>query len=346
MANLIDKLNRLQEEKAGKIIARLTGDPFEPYERRRREGTRYETTFAMSSPEGDLYYIDENHIKVILPAESLQKTDRYYDKWRRGFYVGVRVLEVSVDHVDREKGEVILKSGRVTEGGVRAVKAELFEEVKRRGEILKKGEVPEPFLVYGTVFSVNAERTEATVRLFNQNVFGKVSVSHWAKNYVRKIPEGVEADGLPRPFHLTGLCGEGLRFFRLSAKVCGEDAWEIIPEEMLKVKSVWEVQCIECPKDKKHWWGFVQGLGLEVIGNYTEKFRVREGGSYVCTLKRTDDKYHSVIVTPFRELDRPNKAGEVVTKEEYNALIEEIRQRKAREAVQEGMQEGSGMADG
>ena len=342
MANLIDKLNRAQEERAGRLIARITGDPFEPYERRLKDGGRFETTFAMSSPEGDLYYVDDNRVKVILPAESLQKTDRYYDRWRRGFYVGVRVLEVAVDRVDRERREVILKSGRVTEGGVRAVKAELWEEVKRRGELLKKGEVPEPFLVYGTVFSVNAERTEATVRLFNQNVFGKVYVSHWARNYMRRIPEGVEADGVPRPFHLTGLCGEGLRFFRLSAKECGEDAWEVIPEEMLKVKSVWEVQCVECPKDKRHWWGCVQGLGLEVIGNYTDRFRVREGGSYVCTLKRTDDHYRSVIVTPFRELGKPNAAGEVVTKEEYNAVIEEIRQRKARGLAAEGEENGDG----
>lgn len=342
MANLIEKLNRAQEHKAERIIARLTGDPYEAYEKRLRDGSRFETSFNMSSPEGDLYLIDENRIKVILPAESLQKTDRFYDKWRRGFYVGVRVLEVAVESINREKGEVILKSGRVTESGIRAVNAELREEVKRRGELLKKGEVPEPFLVYGTVFSVNGERTEATVRLFNQNVFGKVYVSHWAKNYVRRIPEGVEFDGVPRPFHLTGLCGEGLRFYRLSAKACGEDAWDVIPEESLKVKSVWQVECVECPKDKKHWWGRVEGLGLEVIGNYTDRFRVREGGSYVCTLKRTDDKYHSVIVTPFRELGKPNRAGEVVTKEEYNAVIEEIRQRKALLKAPEG----DGMSDG
>lgn len=323
MAGIIAALNKQQEEKADRILAGRVEDPFAIYEERKAKNHSFELKFTMSNKAGDLYMLDENRIRVILPKENLQKSDHFYNEWMRGNYVGIKLLEVAVDRIDRENREVYLKSGRVTGNIIKTIRDELNAEVKRRGELLHMDQVPEPYMVYGVVQKVNEERSEALVRLYGQNIYGMVRVDHWGKYYTRTIPAGAEDDNVPRPFDLTGtIMYDGRIIYRLSAKRFGDDSWGNIPDYMLEEKSVWVVECLEKPRDKKHWWGKTDGIDIELVGNYSTKFEVEVGRSYLCTLKRSNSKNHTLIVTPFKELDRKGRTT-VITKKEFDKLLEE-----------------------
>lgn len=336
MAGIIERLNKQQAEKADRIIASKTEDPFAIYEERKLKNHNFELKFTMSNKAGDLYMLDENRIRVILPMENLQRSDFFYNAQLRGNYVGIRLLEVAVDYIDRDKREVYLKSGRVTGNIIRSVREELNAEVRRRGELLRMGQEPEPYMVYGIVEKVNEERTEALVRLFGQGIYGLIYVAHWGKYYTRTIPEGTEDDNIPRPFDLTGTVKhEGRILYRLSAKRFGDDSWGNIPEHLLEEKSVWAVKCLEKPKDKKHWWGKADGIDIELVGNYSNKFEIEVGKSYLCTLKRSNSKNHTLIVTPFKELDRKGRTT-VITKQEFDKMLEEKALKENAPAESEG----------
>lgn len=336
MAGIIERLNQQQEEKADRILAGKSGDPFAIYEERKLKNHNFEIKFTMSNTAGDLYLLDENRIRVILPMENLQKSDHFYNERMRGSYVGIKLLEVAVDHIDRDNREVYLKSGRVTGGIIRSVRAELDAEIRRRGELLRTGQVPEPYMVYGVVQKVNADRTEAIVRLYGQGIYGLVRVEHWGKYYTRAIPAGAEDDNIPRPFDLTGTVRhDGRIIYRLSAKRFGDDSWGNIPDYLLEEKSVWAVECLEKPRDKRHWWGRTDGIDIELVGNYSARFEVEVGKSYLCTLKRSNSKNHTLIVTPFKELDRKGRTT-VITKQEFDRMLEEKALRENTPAESEG----------
>lgn len=334
--SIISRLNTQQAEKAEKIKAERSEDPFAIYEERLAQKRNFEIKFTKSNKDGDLFMLDENRIKVILPMESLQKTDHIYNEWMRGNYVGIKLLVVAVDRIDRDNRVVYLKSGRVTSSIIKPVREELNAEIRRRGELLHMGQIPEPYMVYGVVHKVNEDRTEALIRLFGQNIFGLVRVEHWGKYYTRTIPAGAEDDNLPRPFDLTGtIMHDGRIIYRLSAKRFGDDSWGNIPDDLLEEKSVWVVECLEKPKDKKHWWGKTDGIDIELVGNYTNKFDVEVGKSYLCTLKRSNSKNHTLIVTPFKELDKKGKMP-VITKQEFDKMLEEKAARDSAQAESEG----------
>lgn len=335
MAKIIETLNKQQEQRADRILAGRSKDPFAIYEERMAKKHNFEIKFTMSNKDGDLYMLDENRIMVILPMENLQKTDHFYNERMRGNYVGIKLLEVAVDRIDRENRKVYLKSGRVTGSIIKSVREELNAEIHRRGELLHRGQIPEPYMVYGVVHKVNEDRTEALIRLYGQNIFGMVRVEHWGKYYTRTIPAGAEEDNLPRPFDLTGtIKHDGRIIYRLSAKRFGDDSWGNIPDNLLEEKSVWVVQCLEKPRDKKHWWGKTDGIDIELVGNYTTKFAVEIGKSYLCTLKRSNSENHTLIVTPFKELDKKGVAL-VITKQEFDKMLEEKAERERAQAESE-----------
>ena len=275
-------------------------------------------------------------VKYPPSCQKPQKTDHFYNEWMRGNYVGIKLLEVAVDRIDRDQREVYLKSGRVTGNIIKSVRDELNAEIRRRGELLHMGQVPDPYMVYGVVHKVNEERTEALVRLFGQNIYGMVRVEHWGKYFTRTIPMGAEDDNIPRPFDLTGtIKHDGRIIYRLSAKRFGDDSWGNIPDYLLEEKSVWVVECIEKPKDKKHWWGKTDGIDIELVGNYSTKFEVEVGKSYLCTLKRSNSKNHTLVVTPFKELNKKGKTP-VITKQEFDKMLEEKAAREHTSAESEG----------
>ncbi len=345
MAQTIRDLNKQLAEKA-ELKLKNAADPYSLYEARKKKDEKFEMTFPLSDADGNLYYIDENKIKIILPMEKLQATDRFYNSRLRGNYVGIKTLEVQIDKIDRENNIVYLKSGRSTENIVRAVERELYAEVNRRRELIRKGEQPEAFPVYGTVVSVDAARQNATVRLFNQNIYGTIHVSKWASSYTRSLPEGIEDDDMPRQFDLLGVTNlGGQRYFRLSGENYGNDAWREVPDEIFEPKAVVMVECLETPVGDNHWWGKCQGIGVEVIGNYSTKFKIEVGRCYLCTVKRSNSKNHTLIVTPFKYIRKEGETKESVaylTKDDLKNLMEEKRKERL---ANEGTTEGSNTSE-
>jgi len=310
MAISIEQLNQKQAEKALRMKS-TAADPYAGYRSQLKNKAKFEMTFPLSDSTGNLYAIDANKIKIILPMNALQETDRYYTKELRGTYVGIKTLEVMIERIDEEEGVVYLKSGRTTENIVRAITNTLFDEVHARYEARKRGEQLNPYPVYGTVVKVDAERQNATVRLFNQNIYATIHVSKWSKSFLRSIPEGVEDTDCPMQFDLIGTAQiNGKRYFRLSGENYNEDAWDEIPENIFEEKAVIVVTCIEKPTDKRHWWGKCEGINIELIGNYTDKFKVEVGRDYLCTVKRTKSDSRTLIVTPFKYLRKEGETKE------------------------------------
>ncbi len=340
MAQTIKDLNKQLAEKAERIL-KNAADPFTVYEERKKRDEKFEITFPLSDTEGNLYLIDENKIKVVLPMEKLQATDRFYNSRLRGNYVGIKTLEVQIDKVDKESKTVYLKSGRSTENIVRGVERELYAEVHRRGELLRKGEQPAAFPVYGTIEYVDSDRQNARVRLFNQNIYGYVHVSKWAKSYTRSLPDGIEDDDMPRQFDLIGTTRvDGRTYFRLSGENYGNDAWREIPEEVIQEKSVVMVECLEKPIDKKFWWGKCQGIDVEILGNYTTKFAIEVGRSYLCTIKRFKADNKNLVATPFKYIRKEGEGKEdlaYLTKADITNLIAE-KKKQRKQQKEEGEQ--------
>lgn len=329
--NLIEEQNRKQAERAKRILSN-SSDPFAVYKKQRDNKQKIEMTFPLSDTEGNLYFIDSNKIKIVLPMEALQETDRYYSRERRGNYVGIKTLEVMIDRVDEEKNTVYLKSGRTTENIVKAITGTLFKEVHERYERKQKGEQLSPYPVYGTVVKVDADRQNATVRLFNQNIYATIHVSKWSKSFLRSIPEGVEDSDCPIQFDLIGTAQvNGKKVFRLSGENYNEDAWGDIPQEIFEEKAVILVTCIETPVDKKHWWGKCEGIDVELIGNYTNKFKVEVGRDYLCTVKRTNSSNRTLIVTPFKYLRKEGETKEDVAYISKSDVQELLDKKKAEE---------------
>lgn len=322
--NLIEEQNRKQAERAYRILSN-SEDHFAVYKQQLKNKDKIEVTFPLSDASGDLYMIDEHKIKVILPMNALQETDRYYARELRGNYVGIKTLEVMIDRIDEENRIVYLKSGRTTESIVHAIRKTLFDEVHNRYELQQAGEVLAPYPVYGTVVAVDAERQNATVRLFNQNIYATIHVSKWCKSYLRKIPDDVEELDCPMQFDLIGTARiNGKKYFRLSGERYREDAWEKLPQEIMEKGSVIVVTCIEKPVDTRYWWGKVDGIDVEIMGNYTNKFSLEVGRDYVCTIKRTGN--NTLVVTPFKYLRKTGETKESVaylTKDEFTNLYKE-----------------------
>lgn len=341
---IIERFNRISSEKAKRMLE-STEDPFTMYEERRRNNTKFDVRFTMSDPDGNLYYMD-NGLTVLLPKEKLQETDRYYSVWKRGQYVGIKLLEVTVDRIDTALKIVYLKSGRTTDNIVHAIRRELYEEVNRQRQCRAEGREVDPFPVFGTIVSVDSSRTTAYVKIFGQSIVGEIYIDKWSKAYDRRFPEGIENEGTPLQFDLIGVRRQesGHTVFRLSAVRYSNDPWESLPPALRVPKSVCQVLCIDT-SDPKHWWGKIKDINIELLANYTDKFKIVEGREYLCTVKRTGN--HEVIITPFKYIvndgETADAAGKVfLTKDDIGALL---KNKKDMAALNDGEEETAELND-
>ena len=300
-STLVERLNA-KESKAAEQRAMASADPYALYEQRKLENTKFEVKFSGSDKEGNLFTYDterKGRIRLFLPMEKLQESDRFYSAWNRSRYIGIRTLEVLVDRIDKENGTVYLKSGRVTTGILNAIRKDMQKYVMDKYEQEKSGETAEPYEVHGTVVSVDENRTIALVQLFHQDLFAVIHVKEWAKTYTRSIPEGIENDDTPMAFTLIGTSNyKGQHVFRLSRKDYNYEQWNAV--EDLEEGGLVIVECVELPKESnRHWWGKTQGFDVEVMGNYNPHIKMEVGRSYACKIKKLDRENHLFIVTPF-----------------------------------------------
>ena len=318
----IEKLNKAQEKRIKRLKAGKN-DPFEEYEKRLEGKERFEIVFSMSDAEGNLYSLDENGIELMLPASSLQESDRYYSAYRRGEYVGIHTLEVMVSGIDRDKRTVTLKSGHTTKAiiaGVReALDTYLADRYRRKKENL---EAPEPLYIYGTIAGVDIERTTAFVRILNQNIPGIITIAEWTDSFIPYFPEGIENKGIPVRFKLLGKTNhDGRKVYRLSTRGMVNEVWENIPKALLEKKGVVMAMCID-NKDPKKWWAKVDGIEVPLLGHYTNKFKITVGKRYTCTIRRTDTEKHNIVLVPFKEIGKAlSDEDTVISKDDFEEAM-------------------------
>lgn len=340
MAIDIQKLNEKQAQIIAEKQAAKSGDPYAIYENRLAEKTKFIIKFDYSDVDGNLYFPDDNGIWLKLPISALQATDQYYDRYKRGNYIGIKDLEVMVDRIDKEEGIVLLKSGHTTEGIVRGVVRTLDARVKAAYEARKEGRVLEPFDIYGTIAYVDESREYAYVNIFNQKIRGIIHISEWTDAYTRQFPEGIEDTGDPVHFDLIGtMKKEGRKYYRLSTRRFGAEEWDKLPMHIQQGGLV-TVTCTDT-SNPKYWYGIAKGFSVEWRGNYTNKFTIKEGMQYNVTLKRVNSGDHSIWMVPFKyikseveENESFGRDGIGLHKEDLSRLLEEKRKAAKKAALE------------
>lgn len=328
MAIDIQQLNKRQAQIAEEKKFSRTGDAYGIYESRYANQERFEVKFDSSDTAGNLYYHDPNGVWLKLPIGALQKTDQYFDKLKRGNYVGIKNLEVAVERIDKEAGMVILKSGRVTTGIIGGVVRALDAQVKKAYEERKAGVTPEPYDIYGSISYVDEARENAYVNILNQRIRGVIHVSEWTDSFVRQFPEGIENSDEPIHFDLIGTKKiGGKKYYRLSTRRFGSREWEELPEHIQQGSVV----CVTCTdtSNTQYWYGIADGFSVEWRGRYTDKFSIQEGMQYLVTLKRVNSERHGIWMVPFKYLKNEMQGGEsgvAITKEDISKLLAEKKQ--------------------
>lgn len=331
MAFNLQALNEQQSKKAQQLTEKNYADAFLKYEKMMAAKEKTEIVFTRSDKNGDLYTQDEKGVVIILPIESLQETDLFYDPRERGNYIGIRTLEVVIERIDRDNGKVYCKSGHITPNIVMGVKRTLDAYLEERAIRRKNNEpLPEPVEVYGNIVGVNQLRDTAFVRLFNQDIKGYIKIDQWTSQFYPYFPEGFEQNDVPIKFDVIGARRMGSeRMYTLSTRRFPNMDFERISNEMLSEDDVIVVECIDTT-DRRRWWGKEINSSIPLMGRYTDKFPMRPGTRYNCKVKVYEGKYQLV---PFKVIANKGQFGGEysLTAEEMDEILAEIRKRKAAE---------------
>lgn len=353
MAINLSALNAQQQKKAEEAKASRYSDPFLMYEDRKANKEKFEVMFDSADTEGNLY-IRKDGVDLCLPIEELQATDRYYNPLLRGNYIGIKTLEVMVSRVDRENKVVYLKSGRITQSIVKQITQQLdrylsnrrwWKETEKKlkpegksleneetlkeinAENAKKGFPPlykpeENLEIYGTIVAMDETRRYAYVKIYGQPIQGVVSCENWTSDHIKYFTEDfVDEHPDPIKFHLVGKSQfNGRKFYALSTRKLENNIWKELPKPLIEKKGVVIATCTSI--DDKCWWAHVDGVSVPLYGRFTEKFEVRVGHKYTCTVHKTDYNNHSIVLTPFKYI---RKEGETQVRgvSDMGAIVDE-----------------------
>lgn len=360
MAINLSALNAQQQKKAEEAKAARYSDPFLMYEDKKANKEKFEVMFDSADTEGNLY-IRKDGVDLCLPIEELQTTDRYYNPQLRGNYIGIKTLEVMVSRVDRENRIVYLKSGRVTENIVKQITQQLDrynnnvywwntieKELRAKGKKLedeetlkqvnaertKKGYVPiykpEQLEVYGTIVAMDETREHAYVKIYGQPIQGIISCRNWTTDRIKYFSEDfVDSHPDPIRFDLVGRTRHNNRkFYNLSTRRFENNIWNELPKPLIEKKGVVVALCTAI--DDKCWWAHVDGVPVPLYAKFTEKFEVRVGHKYTCTVHKSDSANHSIVLTPFKYIRKEGEtqvrgvsdSGAIVSEDILNKAIE------------------------
>lgn len=273
-----------QEEKATDI--------YEKYIAAQKENHVLEVTFDVATENGDLIYIDEHGLKVVLSEEMFSASASYYKPSIRSKFIGIK-MSVRVKTVDKENGLIIVKSARGNASNTRQVISELRNE-------LAQGNNP---TVYGVVSYVST--TRAFVRICGLNVDGMVHVQNWSKGYTRFLNEHCHK-GMIYPFTVTGTISRrsdnenGGEIFILSHKEYEADPWEQLDSMLIQVGNIMFVKCVSIPTGKAYWWGSTKAApGIELVGNFNKNLNIVPGVTYKCKVRKYVPQDKMLQVSPF-----------------------------------------------
>lgn len=292
MGNVIDKLNKKMERRAGSVkIEAPAVDPFGEYEKAKEMKKEIEISFDVATDEGDLVFLDENGIKVFLSEEIFSMTTDYYKPRIKSKFIGIK-LSVLITKIDKDNKIVYVKSAR----GHSHDRAELISEINYE---LSQGNMPK---VLGKVTYVSPDR--AFINICGMNVSGIVSKTNWSKGYIRFLNEQCKKEMI-YPFTVIGESkrtrdNSNESIYRLSHKDFTEDPWTKLDTTLIQQNGVLFVKCIDKPSEKSYWWGTSRLVdGIEMIGNYTGNIRIIKGITYKCKIRKFSVEERMLQVTPF-----------------------------------------------
>lgn len=338
MAINLNALNAQQEKKAAEAKAARYKDPYLVYELKMNNKEKFEAVFTSADSKGNLFFRDtEYNIDLCLPIEALQASDKYYNVLLRANYIGIKTLEVMVDHIDRENRMVYLKSGRMNDNTAKQIMFQLDRFNKNRWEWTdtnkklkplgksldneetlkevnadreKKGlfalTKPEPQYVYGTIVALDGDRRHAYVKIFDLNIQGIISRENWTSDFIKYFPDSF-VDEYPDPikFELIGVYRDPVtrrKFYKLSTKRLESNAWTNMPPALAEKEAQVLAMCTAI--DDKCWWAQVDGCPVPLYGLFNEKYEIRIGHTYFCKVRKSDIENHSIVLMPYKYLQK------------------------------------------
>lgn len=286
--SLIDKMNAAKPTEAQKPIVeineRSTGMEF--YRRKKERGT-LEVCFDYASSNGDLTFVDDQGITLMLQAEEHKKFNTNYTARIKDKFIG-NYMQLKVKDIDEDKNIVYLTNAFDKNN----VKAGLIKEFL---QAIEKGSEVD---VWGTVLNVSPSKV--IVNIYNRNILGIVYAEDWSYAYTRYLVNQVKKGEL-LDLRLKGLAermkGKEVAF-QLSRKELHPNPWEQIKD--IEEKGVLNVTVIDIPADKGYAWGLTKRYPeIEIMVNKNDSIKVRVGGSYKCRVAKISVKDKIFKVSPF-----------------------------------------------
>ncbi len=306
--SVIDELNKVfsnrVEETRKAVLGEDSKDPLDFYKMLKSENKATEVVFDNALADGTLTLMDPYKNEIILPlADGVKLSEAQLFRYR-GYHIGTPVV-VTVERIDEENHKVYVKRSQEKS----SIQQELNSEIFRRLESKRKAGTNEPIIVSGRIFAVNENM--AFVDIYNKRIVGVISRQQWNKGYTRNMKSSCKV-GAWYDFEVLGKDGDRRRRsnhslqWNLSRKNISSDPWENIPDSLKITGNTLVVKCVEVPKMKSYWWGVSERVeGVEIMGAFNDNadFRLREGVSYKCKIRKVDPENKKFRVVPYEVAD-------------------------------------------
>ena len=320
--NILENLNKKMEKtvKKEKNLAEiLTGSnekrtveskgAYDQYEEWKEEKASLAVVFTVADTVGNLSFVDENGIHVVLLADTFREVAPYYTAAIKDAYLRKETI-VSVDHIDKDHNTVYLRGGIDTRYKDRQVNRAIKEE-------LENGNKPH---VLGRVVVVKNDYV--IVNILDQNVQGIISRNDWSKAYIHSLRDHA-SEGETFEFIVKKESNKsrgGRTQWILTRKQLTEDPWKKFPDSIKEGGSI-VVTCVNKPEGKSYWWGICDIIPeIEIMGNYSGKRQITVGGIYECKLCEVNRVRRRIKVSPFGTLESGQSGSIRVLRKKVRSL--------------------------
>ena len=303
----IDKAGSEEAASTKKAVKERIEEALKPFVEAEEAKERFDVIFGYADDIGNLYATDENGIRVVLPAEELQKDLDWYRSWVKDKFIGTP-FTVAITKIDKKNGVVYVKSGRSSASPERV---RLIREIDAE---LKKGV---PVVVPCRVASVQSNAVY--LEICGSRILGICNIANWSKAYTREMTNAVNTGDIIEfaiQSKLPKKKGADVAY-SLTRVPLTKDPWEQIPQDFFKENAVILVKCVDIPENKSYWWGTSPLVPeIEIQGNFNSKF---EGGimrdvTYKCKIKVIDLEKRRFQVSPFEPVQNKNATNAILFK--------------------------------
>lgn len=284
---LLQRMNNLSPDKRA-VVTEINNEKeaMENYWKKKEKGT-LEVSFDYASQNGDLSYVDDNGITLILTAEEHKKYNANYNARIKDRFIG-NFLQLKVKDID-EANKIVYLTNALDRNNL---KTGIIKELCQAAD---NGEQVD---VWGTVLFVTPKRI--TINIFNRNVLGFVDVEDWSYAYIRHL-ENMVSTGEHLKLRLKGMAprksGKEIAF-SLSRKELHPNPWDSVKN--IEEKGILNVTIIEVPLDKNYAWGHIKRCpDIEIMVNKSSNLALRVGATYKCKVAALKPEEKIFKVSPF-----------------------------------------------